>query len=164
MKKYKKNDTVSLAVIGNQITYSLSPHIWQMFATEFGISINYLKILVNNDPIEFKQNVSQFFEDGGLAMSVTSPFKKNAYEIISHHTALSNFCKVGNLIYKNNDYIFTDTTDGVGLINDIENNHKIKLYNKINRAFLQKDVALRLSKCQEYLTQLNSNLYLLIYF
>ena len=40
---------------------------------------------------------------------------------------------------------------------------KIKLYDKLSKAYLQKDVAERLSKCQDYLTSIDSKLYLLIY-
>ena len=37
------------------------------------------------------------------------------------------------------------------------------LYKKIDKAYLQKDVAIRLSKCQDYLTSLHPDLYLLVY-
>jgi len=37
------------------------------------------------------------------------------------------------------------------------------LYKKIDKAYLQKDVAIRLSKCQDYLSALHPDLYLLIY-
>lgn len=40
---------------------------------------------------------------------------------------------------------------------------KIKMYEKLDRAFLQKDVAERLAKCQEYLTQIDTGLHLLVY-
>lgn len=39
----------------------------------------------------------------------------------------------------------------------------IQLYERLDRAFLQKDVALRLSKCQDYLTKLDTSLHLLVY-
>ena len=37
------------------------------------------------------------------------------------------------------------------------------LYKKIDKAYLQKDVAIRLSKCQDYLTSLHPDLHLLVY-
>ena len=40
---------------------------------------------------------------------------------------------------------------------------KTKLYSRLNRAFLQKDVALRLSNCQNYLSQIKPGYKLLIY-
>lgn len=44
-----------------------------------------------------------------------------------------------------------------------DNFMKIKLYDKLSKAYLQKDVAERLSKCQDYLTSIDSKLFLLIY-
>ena len=39
----------------------------------------------------------------------------------------------------------------------------IKLYDRINKPYLQKDVAERLSKCQEYLSSIDTSLHLFIY-
>jgi D-alanyl-D-alanine dipeptidase len=44
-----------------------------------------------------------------------------------------------------------------------DNFMKTKLYSRLNRAFLQKDVALRLSNCQNYLSQIKPGYKLLIY-
>lgn len=40
---------------------------------------------------------------------------------------------------------------------------KVKLYDRLEKAYLQQDVAERLAKCQEYLTSIDPNLHLLIY-
>ena len=44
-----------------------------------------------------------------------------------------------------------------------DNFMKMKLYDKITKALLQKDVAERLNRCQNYLKSIHSNLYLLVY-
>jgi D-alanyl-D-alanine dipeptidase len=44
-----------------------------------------------------------------------------------------------------------------------DNFMKIKLYDKITNAYLQKDVAERLARCQVYLTNIDSQLHLLVY-
>ena len=44
-----------------------------------------------------------------------------------------------------------------------DNFMKIKLYNRLKKAFLQKDIAERLVKCQDYLNKLNPNFHLLVY-
>ena len=44
-----------------------------------------------------------------------------------------------------------------------DNFMKMKLYERLKSAYLQKDVAERLSKCQVYLTSIDSSLHLLIY-
>jgi D-alanyl-D-alanine dipeptidase len=44
-----------------------------------------------------------------------------------------------------------------------DNFMRIKLYERLKNAYLQKDVAERLSKCQDYLSLIDSSLHLLIY-
>jgi len=44
-----------------------------------------------------------------------------------------------------------------------DNFMKMKLYERLKNAYLQKDVAERLSKCQDYLSSIDSTLHLLIY-
>lgn len=44
-----------------------------------------------------------------------------------------------------------------------DNFMKEVLYERINKAYLLKDVAIRLGKCQDYLTELNPELHLLVY-
>ena len=44
-----------------------------------------------------------------------------------------------------------------------DNFMKMKLYNRLKKAFLQKDIAERLVKCQGYLSKLNPDFHLLIY-
>jgi len=44
-----------------------------------------------------------------------------------------------------------------------DNFMKMKLYERLKSAYLQKDVAARISKCQDYLTSIDSTLHLLIY-
>lgn len=44
-----------------------------------------------------------------------------------------------------------------------DNFMKQKVYKKLNKALLQKDVAERLSKCQDYLSNINPDLHLLVY-
>lgn len=44
-----------------------------------------------------------------------------------------------------------------------DNFMKIKLYDKLNKVYLQRDVAIRLGRCQAYLNSLHPNLSLLVY-
>ncbi len=44
-----------------------------------------------------------------------------------------------------------------------DNFMKMVLYDTLTKVYLQKDVAQRLAKCQDYLTSLNKDLYLLVY-
>lgn len=44
-----------------------------------------------------------------------------------------------------------------------DNFMKMRLYDTLTKAYLQKEVAERLGRCQEFLTAINNNLYLLVY-
>ncbi|MEN9998416.1 MAG: hypothetical protein RI922_1406 [Bacteroidota bacterium] len=57
-----------------------------------------------------------------------------------------------------NPSIFVDLKYGT-----TDNFMKMKLYERLKTAYLQKDVAERLSKCQSYLSSIDSSLHLLIY-
>ncbi|MFN8770845.1 MAG: hypothetical protein ACK5Z5_02535 [Neisseriaceae bacterium] len=119
-----------LAVIGNPIEHSLSPIVFEQFAQQFNLDINYEKILAK-DIDNFNTIVNDFFYNHGLALNITSPYKHNAYLNAKNKTARANFCKTGNFMYLNNDREITvDTTDGIGLVTDIEENNKQKLADK----------------------------------
>ncbi|MBP9742011.1 MAG: hypothetical protein KBD37_01490 [Burkholderiales bacterium] len=117
----------SLAVVGNPIEHSLSPLVFNLFAKQCRITLNYTKILAH-DKLDFKQKVQKFFAAGGIALNITSPFKHDAYSITSKHTLRSQFCQASNFIFiDNNDDLISDTTDGIGLINDLVINRKLNL-------------------------------------
>ncbi len=119
-----------LGVIGNPIEHSLSPVIFKLFASQFNINLNYEKILVNDDE-HFIQTVNNFFAHNGLALNITSPFKEEACLIAQQHTSRASFCHASNLLYLNNNKELTaDTTDGIGLVKDLEVNNNISLNNK----------------------------------
>jgi shikimate dehydrogenase len=118
-----------LGVIGNPINHSLSPVVFSYFASQFNISLNYSKILAK-DTLEFKQIVTDFFNSGGIALNVTSPFKQEAYAIATQKTIRSQFCKASNLLTQHTGQILADTTDGIGLINDLIHNNNFDIANK----------------------------------
>lgn len=133
-KNNSMSNCIKLAVVGNPIVHSLSPQIWQMFAQEFGLHISYDKIYAS-DVMDFKKLVAQFFADGGTALSITSPFKREAYMLTKYHASLSAFCQASNFIckinyIKNSFNLLGMSTDGIGLIRDIEVNCAVKLHNK----------------------------------
>lgn len=116
-----------LAVIGNPIEHSLSPVIWQLFADSLNIKLDYQKIL--STPESFELDVKQLFTTGVVAMSVTAPFKAQAYKLADIHNEHTLACKTGNLLINNSAEIIIDNTDGVGLIEDIKLNN-MSLENK----------------------------------
>jgi shikimate dehydrogenase len=117
-----------LAVIGNPIEHSLSPKIFKLFTQNTAINLQYDKILATNKN-EFVLQVSEFFQNNGFMLNVTSPFKHEAYLIATYHSELSTITKTANTLYLLDNMIYADTTDGRGLCNDLINN-KINLIHK----------------------------------
>ena len=118
-----------LAVIGKPIEHSLSPVVFELFAKQFGIELEYKKLLAE-DAEDFANKVKEFFANSGYALNITSPFKNLAYEVAGSHTARSNFCKASNFIRNLDNELLADTTDGIGLINDIKLNKQYLLKGK----------------------------------
>ncbi len=118
-----------LAVVGNPIQHSLSPVIFELFAKQFNIELSYNRVLAE-DAADFKLKVNAFFKSGGLALNITSPFKNDAYEIALHKTSRAYFCKASNFIRVENGGLLADTTDGIGLVEDIIANKKFKIAGK----------------------------------
>ncbi len=116
-----------LAVIGNPIAHSLSPLVFSLFAKQHSIQLNYERVLVNDDA-EFKGKVVQLFKQGYIALNITSPFKQMAYAVASACTARASFCHASNFLTINTEgQIIADTTDGIGLVLDLQQNLAITI-------------------------------------
>ncbi len=110
------------AVIGNPVSHSQSPKIHQEFAEQLGIDLIYDK-LESTDQL-FQYTVREFFAQGGCGLNVTIPFKTLAYEMAEQLTDEANKAGSVNTLYKNNQgELCGDTTDGRGLLQDLENNN-----------------------------------------
>ncbi|HMT03673.1 MAG TPA: hypothetical protein PKD00_10315 [Burkholderiales bacterium] len=118
-----------LAVIGNPVKNSLSPEVFNLFAKQANIKIEYSKILAVSDT--FSDVLEKFFTNGGLAVNITSPFKNLAYLNVKNRTIRATFCHASNFIKINDEgELVADTTDGIGLINALKLYQKYNLENK----------------------------------
>ena len=119
---------LKLAVIGKPISHSKSPEIHQDFANQFDAKIEFRKDEVTPETLETW--VANFFKDGGKGVSITLPLKEaalNYSDEISDRARLASAC---NVIYKKDEKLLADCTDGFGLIKDLEENLKISLKDK----------------------------------
>jgi len=116
------------AVMGNPITHSKSPSIHTLFAEQTQQSILYTAIHV--DLGGFDQAVGNFAASGGKGLNVTVPFKQEAWEIVTERSERAERAGAVNTIKIDNDKLYGDNTDGVGLVNDLTINHAIELNNK----------------------------------
>ncbi|WP_110630587.1 shikimate dehydrogenase [Salinicola salarius] len=107
------------AVFGNPIGHSRSPRIHAAFAEQTGEAIAYTAI---EAPIaDFAAAWGAFVEAGGRGANVTVPFKQEAFalaEVLSPRAQLAG--AVNTLMLGRDGKIYGDTTDGVGLVRDLE--------------------------------------------
>lgn len=106
------------AVIGNPIAHSKSPRIHAAFARQTGQDISYEAILGPLDA--FRETVLAFRAAGGKGMNVTVPFKIEALHLADHLTPRARQAQAVNTLRFDTTGILGDNTDGIGLVNDIE--------------------------------------------
>ena len=109
------------AVFGNPIKQSRSPFIHAEFAKQTGISLQDRAIRVELD--DFERSVKDFFKAGGSGLNVTVPFKEEAYQLASRHSARAVRAKACNTLKPDAEGVYGDNTDGIGLIRDMVANH-----------------------------------------
>ncbi len=114
-----KTEKEKFAVIGNPVSHSCSPDIHQAFASQFGISLIYEKMLATGD--NFNEIVDNFFSTGGRGLNITTPFKSLAARYVSccSHTAKKSN-SVNTLYYNDTGVLSGDSTDGRGWLADIQ--------------------------------------------
>ncbi len=106
------------AVIGNPIAHSKSPHIHQAFARQTGQHIEYERLLGTLD--DFAGDVRRFVAAGGRGLSITVPFKEQAWALLADRTERAEAAAaVNTLIVLDGGTLRGDNTDGVGLLRDL---------------------------------------------
>ncbi|RKG40381.1 shikimate dehydrogenase [Acinetobacter rongchengensis] len=106
------------AVIGNPIEHSRSPELHHAFAAKTGVDLNYVKRLAPLDG--FESSVKAFFEQNGLGMNVTVPFKEQAFALCQQLTERAKIAKAVNTLWMENGVLHGDNTDGQGLVDAIK--------------------------------------------
>ena len=107
----------SFAIIGNPVEHSLSPTIHFEFAQQFGLRMDYSKLLA---PIGgFLPVAKEFLDQGGHGLNVTAPFKHEAFTLAGSHDKSAQLSGAVNTLTKSPAGIKGFNTDGVGLIRDL---------------------------------------------
>ncbi len=112
-------DVDRYAVVGHPIAHSKSPFIHQAFAAQLQQRIDYRKI--DLAPPDFRAWVAGFFAGGGGGLNVTVPFKEEAFRMAQCLTDRARLAGAVNTLWQDAEgRIHGDTTDGVGLVADLQ--------------------------------------------
>ena len=120
--------TDKYAVIGNPISHSKSPQIHAAFAKQTNQDISYEAVLAPLDG--FEKTVKDLIAQGYKGANVTVPFKLEAFELCDQLSELAKAAGAVNTLIFKAGQTHGDNTDGIGLIQDIQNNLNIPFDNK----------------------------------
>lgn len=112
-------------VLGNPIQHSKSPQIHARFAELTGQTLEYDRLLTPLDG--FAATLAQLVQNGARGCNVTVPFKFEAFRAAGTHTDRAQLAQAANTLKLDGNAIHADNTDGVGLVNDIQNNAGVSL-------------------------------------
>ena len=117
------------AVFGNPVAHSKSPQIHTLFAQQTGQSLTYTAELAEIG--QFEPAVRNFINNNGKGLNITVPFKQDAWKIASTLSERAQRAgAVNTLTLQEDGTLFGDTTDGIGLVRDLVQNHHVSLMDK----------------------------------
>lgn len=117
--------TERYALIGHPVAHSLSPRIHAAFGEQIGLPVQYG--LIDAAPGEFAAAVGHFAANGGVGLNVTLPHKPAAYGLCATLSARARRCGVVNTLIRGSGGWHGDNTDGVGLVRDLAERHRLDL-------------------------------------
>ncbi|MGC1174319.1 MAG: shikimate dehydrogenase, partial [Polaromonas sp.] len=112
-------------VLGNPVEHSKSPAIHARFAELTGQAVDYSKLLAPLDG--FSGTLQRWIAGGGRGCNVTVPFKFEAFRLATSATERAQLAQAANTLKFDGWLIAADNTDGMGLVNDIQNNAGLRL-------------------------------------
>ena len=107
-----------LGVAGNPIAHSLSPDIHQAFAASLGHDVVYQRYLFDRE--EFRDGAATFFQQGGVGLNVTVPFKRDAYQFADRLDGLAAAAGAVNTRALQDGDVVGYNTDGLGMVRDLQ--------------------------------------------
>jgi shikimate dehydrogenase len=117
------------AIIGHPVEHSLSPGIHAAFARQTGQRLEYTRI--DAPPRGFIAALRGFLAGGGKGLSVTLPFKEQAFKLCHELTPRAKKARaINTIVVKDDATLLGDNTDGAGLIRDLRYNHHVPLHGK----------------------------------
>ena len=119
------NNIDRYGVMGFPVSHSRSPVIHRLFAAQTQQELQYELLQVA--PAQLEKAVLQFGRTGGKGLNITVPHKSEVARLVTDMSdRASNAGAVNTLVFRDGD-IFGDNTDGVGLMNDLQENLDLQL-------------------------------------
>ena len=85
------------------------------------VDIYYQKISATDE--NFVDTIERFFTEGGKGLNITVPFKEQAFQLADSLSNNAQTCgSVNTLTFSEDGRIHGESTDGTGLMKDLENN------------------------------------------
>jgi shikimate dehydrogenase len=112
-------------VMGYPVSHSRSPVIHRLFALQTAQNIQYELLQVS--PEKLVEAVQQFQRTGGKGLNITLPHKTAVGKLVDKLTDRALKAGAVNTLAFENDVIYGDNTDGVGLMRDLIHNLEMEL-------------------------------------
>ncbi|MGH8222080.1 MAG: shikimate dehydrogenase [Woeseiaceae bacterium] len=112
-------------VMGYPVSHSRSPVIHRLFALQTGQNIQYELLQVTPEKLE--SAVRQFQRTGGKGLNITVPHKTTVARLVDQLSERARLAGAVNTLVLQEDEIFGDNTDGVGLLRDLTGNLGLEL-------------------------------------
>ena len=112
-------------VMGYPVSHSRSPVIHRLFALQTGQQIQYELLQVAPEKLE--QAVRQFQRTGGKGLNITVPHKSPVSRLCDQLSERASTAGAVNTLAFQDNEIFGDNTDGIGLLRDLAVNLGINL-------------------------------------
>ena len=117
--------TARYAVFGHPVAHSLSPRIHAAFASQLGIAMEY--VAIDAAPEDFASALAAFADAGGRGANVTLPHKERALALCAGASERARRAGAANTLTRRDGAWHGDNTDGIGLVHDLTERHRIDL-------------------------------------
>ncbi len=115
-------------VMGHPVAHSQSPWIHSRFAELTGQVMTYTKREIPLD--HFARSVQAFIDEGASGCNITVPFKFEAAALATHTSERALLAQACNVLTFKDGQILADNTDGIGLVDDIEQGADVRMLGK----------------------------------
>ncbi len=119
---------MNIYVIGKPIKHSMSPIIHNYWLTKYSKSHIYKKKEVNKAFLP--QIIKQIKEHKIIGANITIPYKKDMFKLLDNLDKNAIQSKAVNTIYRKENLIFGENTDGVGYCEALKREKKFEISNK----------------------------------